>query len=228
MSTPQVTPPWEQFLPAGQAQAEAAFREANPSFRETGILDELRASEYGRLDARGDVYLDYTGGSLYAESQLAEHLRALQETVFGNPHSVNPTSSAATVLVERARAAVLRYFNASESEYACIFTPNATGALRLVGEAYPVHARGPLPGAVRQPQLGQRHPRVRARQGRGDRVRAARGARSPRRRRRARPLSRGRAARAATTSSPIRRSRTSPASSIRSSGSRRRRSAAGT
>jgi selenocysteine lyase/cysteine desulfurase len=42
--------------------------------------------------------------------------------------------------VERARASVLRYFGAPESEYACIFTPNATGALRLVGEAYPFGA----------------------------------------------------------------------------------------
>ena len=66
----------------------------------------------------------------------------MRESVFGNPHSVNPTSSAATVLVERARAAVLRYFNASESEYACIFTANATGALRLVGEAYPFTSEG--------------------------------------------------------------------------------------
>ena len=123
--------------PDGRAQAEAAFLLAHPSFRETALLDELRATEYGRLDARGDVYLDYTGGSLYAESQLEEHLRMLRETVYGNPHSVNPTSTAATVLVEEARAAVLRFFNAPESEYACIFTPNATGALRLVGEAYP-------------------------------------------------------------------------------------------
>ena len=61
----------------------------------------------------------------------------LRDGVFGNPHSANPTSSAATALVEQARAAVLRYFNAPESEYACIFTPNATGALKLVGEAYP-------------------------------------------------------------------------------------------
>jgi selenocysteine lyase/cysteine desulfurase len=57
--------------------------------------------------------------------------------VYGNPHSVNPTSSAATALVEQARSAVLRYFNAPEREYVCIFTPNATGALRLVGESYP-------------------------------------------------------------------------------------------
>src|SRR5262245_14520579 len=132
----------ELFPPDGQAQAEAAFLAERPSFRETAILDELRASDYSRLDESGDVYLDYTGGSLYADSQLSEHLLALQRTVFGNPHSINPTSSAATVLVEEARAAVLRYFRASESEYACIFTPNATGALRLVGEAYPFGPRG--------------------------------------------------------------------------------------
>ena len=127
----------ETFDAAGRARAEASFLASSPSFRETALVDELRASDYGRLDARGDVYLDYTGGSLYAASQLEEHLGRLRDAVYGNPHSVNPTSSAATVLVEQARAAVLRYFNAPEDEYACIFTPNATGALRLVGEAYP-------------------------------------------------------------------------------------------
>ena len=127
----------ERHAPAGLDQAEAAFLKANPSFRETSILDELRANEYARLDATGDVYLDYTGGSLYAESQIEEHVRMLREGVYGNPHSANPTSSAATALVEQTRAAVLRYFNAPESEYACIFTPNASGAMRLVGEAYP-------------------------------------------------------------------------------------------
>lgn len=127
----------EGFAPGGLDQADAAFRAATPAFAETAIIDDLRATEYGRLDANGEVYLDYTGGSLYADSQLAEHLEMLRGTVYGNPHSVNPTSSAATVLVERARAAVLEYFNADEAEYACIFTPNATGALRLVGEAYP-------------------------------------------------------------------------------------------
>ena len=119
------------------AEAEAAFLAAHPAFGETAFVDRLRATEYARLDAHGDVYLDYTGGSVYAESQVEEHRLLLRETLFGNPHSVNPTSAAATRLVERARAAVLRHFNASEAEYACIFTPNATGALRLVGDAYP-------------------------------------------------------------------------------------------
>ncbi|HEY6030902.1 MAG TPA: aminotransferase class V-fold PLP-dependent enzyme, partial [Gaiellaceae bacterium] len=68
---------------------------------------------------------------------MAEHLELLRGGVFGNPHSVNPTSAAMTELVERARAAVLEFFRASPEEYVAIFTPNATGALRLVGEAYP-------------------------------------------------------------------------------------------
>jgi selenocysteine lyase/cysteine desulfurase len=116
------------------SRAEDALVEAHQCFHG---LDELRAAEYGRLDATGNVYLDYTGGSLYAESQVEEHVRMLRDGVYGNPHSINPTSSAATAMVERARSAVLRYFDAPESEYACIFTPNASGAIRLVGEAYP-------------------------------------------------------------------------------------------
>jgi selenocysteine lyase/cysteine desulfurase len=83
------------------------------------------------------VYLDYTGGGLYAESQLRDHLALLSRNVFGNPHSTNPTSQAMTHLVERARRYVLDYFNAAPDEYVAIFTPNASGALKLVGEAYP-------------------------------------------------------------------------------------------
>jgi selenocysteine lyase/cysteine desulfurase len=116
------------------------FRRAQPGFDSTALLDDLRLWEYGRLDAGNHVYLDYTGGGLYAESQLRAHMELLRSEVFGNPHSVNPTSSAMTAHVERARARVLEYFNASPDEYLAIFTPNATGALRLVGEAYPFRA----------------------------------------------------------------------------------------
>ena len=101
------------------------------------LFDELRRTEFGRLDAGGHVYLDYTGSGLYARSQLDEHLALLRDNVFGNPHSANPTSAAMTELAEQARRAVLGFFRASPEEYVAIFTPNATGALRLVGEAYP-------------------------------------------------------------------------------------------
>ncbi len=117
--------------------ASAAFVRAYPSYAATCAFDDLRACEYGRLDATGQVYLDYTGGGLYAERQLREHLDLLVRHVFGNPHSHNPTSQATTCLVDAARAYVLEFFNAPPGEYAAIFTQNASAALKLVGEAYP-------------------------------------------------------------------------------------------
>ena len=125
--------------PAAHDEAEAAFRRLHPGYAKTAGLDELRATEYARLDADGHVYLDYTGGGLYASSQLREHFELLETGVFGNPHSINPTSAASTALADRARQRVLDFFCASPEEYVAIFTPNATGALRLVGEAYPFH-----------------------------------------------------------------------------------------
>jgi molybdenum cofactor sulfurtransferase len=116
----------------------------DPGKPPTGILDELRRAQFSRLDAGGHVYLDYTGGGLYAESQLREHFALLRDGVFGNPHSLNPTSAASTELLERARARVLEFFRASPDEYVAIFTPNATGALRLIGEAYPFRSGDPF------------------------------------------------------------------------------------
>jgi selenocysteine lyase/cysteine desulfurase len=89
---------------AEMAAALAAFRQSYPAFDQTGRLDELRASDYARLDAQGHIYLDYTGGGLYGDSQLRRHMELLSNGVFGNPHSSNPTSLAMTQLVEQARA----------------------------------------------------------------------------------------------------------------------------
>ena len=123
--------------PSSANAAYAGFLHAYPTYASTGALDDLRAREYARLDATGQVYLDYTGGGLYAERQLREHLDLLSHHVFGNPHSHNPTSQAMTCLVDQARDYVLEFFNAPPGEYVAIFTQNASGALKLVGEAYP-------------------------------------------------------------------------------------------
>ncbi|MGH3243247.1 MAG: aminotransferase class V-fold PLP-dependent enzyme [Spirillospora sp.] len=106
-------------------------------YASTRRLDELRATEYRHLDENGQTYLDYTGSGVVAEAQLRAHVERLSGRCYGNPHSENPTSSASTVLVERARERILAFFNASPDEYAVVFTPNASGACRLVGEAYP-------------------------------------------------------------------------------------------
>ncbi|HEX5546109.1 MAG TPA: aminotransferase class V-fold PLP-dependent enzyme, partial [Ktedonobacterales bacterium] len=127
-------------MPQSLAEAEAAFRRETPAYETTSHLDELRATEYGRLDQSGQVYLDYTGGGLYAESQISAHMDLLRAGVFGNPHSSNPTSMASTHHVEATRAAILAFFNAAPDEYEVIFATNASGALKLVGESYPFEA----------------------------------------------------------------------------------------
>lgn len=105
------------------------------------FFNELRQNEFGRLDESKQVYLDYTGGGLYPKSLLEKHVNWLQSNVLGNPHSTNPTSQASTIAVEQARESVLKFFNASE-DYHCIFTMNASGALKIVGESYPFEDDG--------------------------------------------------------------------------------------
>ncbi len=118
-------------------EMDPEFIKRYPDYLKTLSIDTLRQNEYSRIDRHGHIYLDYTGGGLYSEAQVQTHTKLLLENVFGNPHSTNPTSLAMTHLVESARASVLKFFNASPDEYACIFTQNASGALKLVGESYP-------------------------------------------------------------------------------------------
>lgn len=117
--------------------ALADFQRNYPAFASTIFLDDLRTREYARLDEGNHAYLDFTGGGLYADCQLREHMELLTHNIFGNPHSANPTSLAMTRLIEKARSYVLEFFNAPPDEYVAIFTMNASGALKLVGEAYP-------------------------------------------------------------------------------------------
>jgi selenocysteine lyase/cysteine desulfurase/LmbE family N-acetylglucosaminyl deacetylase len=119
------------------AAAMADFQRSHPDYAGTAVLDDLRRREYSRLDAAGLTYLDYTGAGVYAASQIRDHEALLEEGVFGNPHSGSVPSAGMTERVEAARERVLEFFGASRDEYDVIFTPNATGALRLVGEAYP-------------------------------------------------------------------------------------------
>ena len=103
------------------------------------FFENLRNVEYKRLDNNKQVYLDYTGGKLYAKSQIMEQQDLLINNILGNPHSTNPTSQLATKLVEEARQKVIDFFNAED--YFCIFTQNASGALKIVGESYPFNEK---------------------------------------------------------------------------------------
>jgi selenocysteine lyase/cysteine desulfurase len=137
-----VTVPIQQD--AGERAACEAFLEAHPKYEETARIDLLRAAEYRRLDELGHIYLDYTGGGLYADSQVRGHVELLARELLGNPHSFSIASSNTTRLVEQTRRAILAYFNAPPGVYTAIFTPNATGALKHVGECYPFAPGGRL------------------------------------------------------------------------------------
>lgn len=114
-------------------------KHAEARLPEEMFFSKLRKTEYARIDSNHQTYLDFTGGSLYAYSQLQQHQRLLQHNVFGNPHSINPTSRKSTELVEAAREKVLEFFNAED--YFCVFTQNASNALHIVAECYPFDAR---------------------------------------------------------------------------------------
>ncbi len=137
MDQPQTELSETHLATASMSEAFARFLLSRPGYAETEAIDVLRQRDYRRLDDLGHTYLDYTGGSLYGESQVREHMDLLLHGVYGNPHSSNPSSSAATHLAEIARQDVLRHFRASPDEYAVIFTQNASAALKIVAESYP-------------------------------------------------------------------------------------------
>src|SRR6185437_9364232 len=98
---------------------------------------ELRKTEFGRLDATGSVYMDYTGAALYPESLVCRSARRLNGCVFGNPHSESGPSLASTDAMNEARRLTRRFLNADESKYDVVFTANASGGMRLLAEAFP-------------------------------------------------------------------------------------------
>ena len=123
-------------------------------------------------------------------------------------------------LVDEARAAVLRFFNADPRRVRRHLHAQRQRRAQAGRGVVPVRARRSLPADVRQPQLGERHPRVRAPPRGGGHLPAGAGARAARRWRSACPTELARTAvRRGRTCSPTPRSRTSAACSTRSSGS---------
>ncbi|KAJ7099316.1 pyridoxal phosphate-dependent transferase [Mycena belliarum] len=119
------------------AIAYQEFLEVFPEYRLTWIVDALRRSDYGRLEASGETYVDYMGGAIYSEGLVRAHTEFLTRSLLGNTHSISTSSKLSAKCADNARAAVLSFFQAPSDEYTVVFTPNATGALKLVGEAYP-------------------------------------------------------------------------------------------
>jgi selenocysteine lyase/cysteine desulfurase len=139
LSSPLVSAEARDAAAAPSFGGESAYGESlgGGAHRDDGWFAALRAREFGRLDRSGEAYLDYTGSALYAESQVQGHLELLAGSVLGNPHSQSVASLRSTEIIEDARRLTLAFFSADPDEYEVVFTANASGAIRLVAEAFP-------------------------------------------------------------------------------------------
>jgi selenocysteine lyase/cysteine desulfurase len=108
------------------------------------LFAQLRATEYSRLDADNQAYLDYTGSALYAERQIVANAERMRRTVLGNPHSENGPSLVSTAIINGTRRRLLAFLDAPESEYIVVFTANTSAAIKLVAESYRFGPASPL------------------------------------------------------------------------------------
>ena len=91
------------------AQAKAEFLSAHgAAYGYGGQIDGLYPVEVGVRMQPGEHYLDYTGSSVYCQSQLEAVFQELRSHMYGNPHSANPSSSLTQEKVEEVRDMVLR------------------------------------------------------------------------------------------------------------------------
>jgi hypothetical protein len=76
--------------PSSYTAEYKAFIAKYPSYKATSILDDLRKTDFERLDKSKEVYVDYMGGCLWPKSLVAKHAALLESGLFGNTHSDSP------------------------------------------------------------------------------------------------------------------------------------------
>lgn len=97
-------------------------------------------------------YLDHAAGTLPSEQQKEALCKELfgNNSLLANPHSRHASGEYTNALVESARNRrvqyttkeiiqafrILDFFGASSSEYAVVFTQNATHALKMIAECF--------------------------------------------------------------------------------------------
>jgi hypothetical protein len=114
--------------------ADAAFARQYPGYGYEDGLEAI-AADFAHLP-RDEVYLDHAGSTLCAASQVRRHADAVLAGTLGNPHSRNPAGQRTAQVVRRARELVLRHFEASERDYAVVFTSGCTGAVQTLAQHF--------------------------------------------------------------------------------------------
>lgn len=127
----------------GMEKAYKQFIRLYPEYRNTLIIDEIRAREYAYLNDSGHVCLDYSGYGLFSKWQETWHKASAS---FGLSYiSVNLPTHALYGGADEGTAEydikkmVSEFLNIQESEYAMVFTASRGSAFKLLGESYPFH-----------------------------------------------------------------------------------------
>lgn len=92
------------------------------------------------LDSTKFHYMDFTGSGVFLNRQVSGLTDIYSSGVFGNPHSKSKSSSLSTDYVDGIRKKIFAFFSADPDEYWVIFTRSATGAIVLLGDAFPFSA----------------------------------------------------------------------------------------
>ena len=124
-------------------------------------VGNLRRTEFARLDAAGVAYLDYGGAAPYGDSQLRAHFARLARGVFGNPHSMHASSRESHANRQRGAADGARFPRRRRRLRRRLHGERQRGDPARRG-GIPVLFSGAARAQRRQPQLGERRPRVHA------------------------------------------------------------------
>jgi molybdenum cofactor sulfurtransferase len=100
-------------------------------------FERVYAQEVGNRVHGNFHYMDFTGSSVFLNRQILGTAEIYSSGVFGNPHSKSESSRLSTKYVSEMRSKIYEYFSADPEEYEVVFTRSATGALVLLGGAFP-------------------------------------------------------------------------------------------
>ncbi|KAK6340687.1 hypothetical protein TWF696_009010 [Orbilia brochopaga] len=109
-----------------------------PESKYNAQVEEFRDAEYPQL--KDVTYLDHAATTLYSSSLIDTISTDLKNNLFGNPHSLCPSSQATMRRIEDTRVRVLQLFNADSEHFDVVFCANATAAIRIVSDALAAHA----------------------------------------------------------------------------------------
>lgn len=88
------------------------------------------------------TYLDHGGTTLYPKSAIEAFSADLCSNLFGNPHSLSPSSQLSSLRVDNVRLRILQYFNADPELFDVVFCANATAAMKLVADGFSAQKPG--------------------------------------------------------------------------------------